>query len=81
MNKRLQAVIERAQHRQSLPPPEARRLLRLMAGVTQQELADTLGISAASLCRYECGHRNPIGRIRLRYIQVCEELARVSRTA
>ena len=75
----LQEAIERAQRQQSLPSPEKRRWLREGAGLSQADIARSLGTSAASVSRYETGDREPSGQIRDKYIEACEELARVNK--
>ena len=75
----LQEAIERAQRQQSLPSPDKRRWLRIGAGLSQADIARSLGTSAASVSRYETGDREPRGRIRDKYIEACEELARATK--
>jgi DNA-binding transcriptional regulator YiaG len=75
----LQEAIERAQHRRSLPSPVECRLLRLRAGLSQSEIAESIGTTAATVSRYETGHRCPRGPILDRYIAACEELVHVNK--
>jgi transcriptional regulator with XRE-family HTH domain len=58
-----------------LPSPAAARAIRLGAGVTQQELADELAVDRVTVARWEAGDRTPRGQLRLRYVQVLEQLA------
>lgn len=62
--------------RRRLPDPAVRRALRIGAGVSQQELADVLGIDRASVCRYELGTRSPRGDLAARYAGLLRRLAR-----
>jgi transcriptional regulator with XRE-family HTH domain len=50
-----------------LPPATARRVLRESAGLTQQDLADALGVRRATIARYELSQREPHGDLRRRY--------------
>jgi DNA-binding transcriptional regulator YiaG len=64
-------------HRQDrLPPPDVRRALRLVAGVTQGELAAALGRTRPTITRWENGSREPRGEDRRRYLDAIEELRR-----
>lgn len=60
-----------------LPELPRRRAIRVAAGVTQQELAVSLGVRRASICRYELGTREPRGELRVRYSEALEALRRV----
>ena len=51
----------------TLPPPAARRAIRLAAGVGQTELAAALGVSRWSLIRWETGKVEPHPDARRRY--------------
>ncbi|TMC46845.1 MAG: helix-turn-helix transcriptional regulator [Chloroflexi bacterium] len=62
----LSRLRERLQLRQ-VPEAGQLREIRIRAGLTQQELADELGIARASLNRYERGHRRPRGLVAERY--------------
>lgn len=48
--------------RRSLPDPSERRALRESAGLTQQELADAIGVSRQAVGLWESGLRTPRGR-------------------
>lgn len=45
--------------RRSLPPPEQRAALRKAAGLTLQEVADAVGVTAAAVWYWEQGQRTP----------------------
>ena len=51
---------------------------RLRAGVTQVELAATVGVTPAAVCRWESGSRRPRGAAALRYARILEALERAS---
>jgi DNA-binding transcriptional regulator YiaG len=74
----LQEALTRVQRHRTLPSPAKLRLLRVAAGLSQAEIADSLGTTAASVSRYETGDREPRGQIRDKYIEACEELASVN---
>lgn len=57
-----------------LPPPEERRRLRKQANVSQQVMAEVLGISRAAVAFYESGQREPKGNVRQRYADALQVL-------
>jgi len=59
----------RRQRAEPLPGPAERRAIRSGAGVAVDELADALGVSAASVYAYETGARRPSRRVRDRYVE------------
>ena len=60
--------------KRNFPPPDTRRHLRLRAGLTQQELAEVLGINRATVARYELGQRKPTGALLARYAKLLDDL-------
>jgi len=60
----------------SLPAPSLAREIRRAAGVSQQRLADELGVHAATVLRWEAGAQRPSGRVRAAYAQLLTELNR-----
>ena len=72
----IDALLAEAHARQTLPPVEIRRLLRQRLGISQQELADALGVSRAALSRWETGDRAPRGQSRIAYAEALQRLAR-----
>ena len=72
--KSINVAIERARRRKRLGPPEVRRLLREQAGLTQIELAEAIGVTRATVGRWESGARNPSRRVVDRYLEVLERL-------
>lgn len=71
----IEHLLAEARRRQSLPPPAVRRLLREQAGLTQDEVAGTIGVGRPSVTRYESGTRDPRGEIRLAYVDLLERIA------
>jgi transcriptional regulator with XRE-family HTH domain len=59
-----------------LPPPPVARAIREAAHVTQERLAEELGVHRVSLARWEAGTRAPRGKLRARYAQLLRELER-----
>ena len=72
----LEQALAREQLRQRLPRPEVRRLLRTSAGVSQSALAQALGVTAASISRWESGARRPGPGILPHYLSALDRLAR-----
>jgi transcriptional regulator with XRE-family HTH domain len=57
-----------------LPPPAARRAIRLAAGLTLAEVGRSLEVSRQTVWRWEEGHREPRGETRLAYARALREL-------
>jgi DNA-binding transcriptional regulator YiaG len=49
--------------------------LRTGAGISQAELADSIGVSAPCISRWEAGERRPRGAAALAYARVLHDLA------
>lgn len=71
---RLAGPLELADARRRLPPPPLRRVIRLRAGLTQQDLAGAVGTTRATIARWESGTRTPRGELLLAYVAVLELL-------
>ena len=71
----LQTAIDRARRRRGFPSPAERRLLRLRAGLTQADVAASLGTTTAAVSRYESGDREPRRAILDKYLDILERLA------
>jgi len=69
----LHEVIERRR----LPRPDARRALRLAAGLRLQDIADACGVTLQTVWRWENGRRHPrVGNVE-RYADIlhkCQEV-------
>lgn len=59
-----------------LPPPATARMIRLAAGVSQERLAQELGVHRMTILRWENGTRRPRGLARAAYVQVLSDLQR-----
>jgi transcriptional regulator with XRE-family HTH domain len=71
----LDRLIARARTRRRLPSPAIRRLLREEARLTQDDVAEALGVSRPAVTRYELGEREPRGQVRERYVELLDRLA------
>lgn len=60
--------------RLELPQPAERRRLREAVGLSQQEVADALGVTRAAVGHWETGLRSPRGRLLSEYVTVIRVL-------
>lgn len=58
-----------------LPPPHVRQQLRLAAGLTQQEVADAVGVKRLAVARWEFGAAHPRRPHRAIYVYLLKQLA------
>jgi DNA-binding transcriptional regulator YiaG len=63
-----------------LPPPHQAKAIRQAAGVSQQRLADELGVHRVSVARWELGQRRPRGQLLLAYTNLLDVLQREARS-
>jgi transcriptional regulator with XRE-family HTH domain len=71
----LEQALELARARRRLPPPEARRLLRERAGLSQDDVARALGVTRAAVALWEQGSRTPRPVHLVPYLALLERLA------
>jgi transcriptional regulator with XRE-family HTH domain len=57
-----------------LVSPKLARAIRLAAGVSQEAVAEELGVHRVSVARWESGERSPRGRVLLRYAGLLRRL-------
>lgn len=77
---RLDEVLEAAAARAvALPPPAVRRILRVGAHLSQEDLGEVLGVRRATVARWELGLRDPRGALRVSYADALRALARAPR--
>ena len=69
-------VIELTEARRLLRSGEARRI-RLDAGLSQPEIARTIGVTAGAISRWETCSRRPIGAAALAYAELLTSLRKV----
>ncbi|WP_329564417.1 helix-turn-helix transcriptional regulator (plasmid) [Streptomyces uncialis] len=58
-----------------LPPPSVRGKLRVAAGLTQQDVADTVGVKRLAVARWELGEAHPRRPHREVYLRLLRGLA------
>lgn len=68
-------LIDEVRESRQLPSPSVARDIRLAAGVSQQRLADELGVQRNTISRWEAGERHPSPSLRARYARVLLQLA------
>ena len=76
------SLLDEVRESQQLPSPSEARAIRIAAGVSQQRLADELGVRRNTICRWEAGERRPSPLLRARYARLLTQLdAAVSQAA
>ena len=72
----MSALLEEVRLGQHLPTPGQARKIRVLAGVSQQRLADELEVDRVTVARWESGERSPRGALRAKYAELLGELQR-----
>ena len=72
----LETALEQARKRRALPSPRVRRELRRRLGISQEVIAQAVGVSRITLLHYEFGRRRPSGERLERYLDVLDRLKR-----
>ena len=72
----MKTITELAIRSRRLPPPTVATAIRRAAGVSQEMVADELGVTRVTVSRWEAGLHRPRGKLRLRYAELLEELQR-----
>jgi DNA-binding XRE family transcriptional regulator len=75
---RLSELAERVRLRDGLPEPDERRRIREAAGVSQEDLAEAIGIGRRTLIDYEHGRHAPAEAQLTRYLvglRACRKIA------
>lgn len=67
-------LLEEVRQAKKLPPPNTARMIRVAAGVTQERLAQELGVHRMTVHRWETGERQPRGVHRAMYAGLLDEL-------
>jgi len=70
----LAAIRRKRQARVQLASPPVRRELRRLAGLSQQDVAEVLGVHRETVSRWERGERTPRGERLLAYATVLRVL-------
>ena len=71
----LDELVEISRMRRRLPEPAMRQHLRRRARLTQEDVAEAVGVDRATLSRWESGARTPRGDRLARYVAVLDRLA------
>jgi len=74
----LDGALGRAKAKRHLPPPATQRLLRERAGLTQADVAATLGVTREAIAQWESGRRTPRAALVAEYVAILDRLARES---
>jgi len=74
MHERITSAIAAHARRTQLPEPALRRILRTRVGLTQTDVADTLGVCPPTVSRWESG-ATPRGSTLDRYVELLAFLA------
>ncbi len=72
----LDELLARKRTARNLPAPRVARLVREEAGLTQEELASVLGVSAPAISRWEAGTRHPRRAVAAAYAEALDRLRR-----
>jgi transcriptional regulator with XRE-family HTH domain len=75
MSKPLDAAVALARARRRFPSPEARRVLRERAGISQNDIAVALGVTRTAVCLWESGEREPRAENLQKYLALLDRLA------
>lgn len=67
-------LADEVRSRRALPPPSMARAIRESAGVTQSRLAAEIGVTRATVARWEAAIRHPRGKHRERYAAALRDL-------
>jgi transcriptional regulator with XRE-family HTH domain len=68
------ALVAEVRLARQLPSPRIAKLIREEAGVSQQRLADELGVNRVTVARWELGLRRPRGSHLERYSELLDAL-------
>ncbi len=73
----LESLTQRLQARRGLPPPDVRRTLRRVAGASQADVAEVIGVTRQAVQLWEAGTRTPRGTNLDAYLDVLRVFRRV----
>ena len=68
------ALLDEVRTLQRLPAPARAKAIREAAGVSQERLAEELGVHRVTLARWELGERRPRGHSKIAYAELLEQL-------
>ncbi len=72
----LESLTRRLQARRELPSPEVRRTLRRVAGASQTDVAEVIGVTRQAVQLWEAGTRTPRGANLDAYLKVLRAFRR-----
>ena len=67
-------LLDQGRQAKKLPPPATARMIRMAAGVSQDQVAKELGVHRMTVVRWESGKRTPTGVHRAVYARLLEQL-------
>lgn len=70
-------VVALATTKHNLPAPEMRRALRIAAGLSQQQVANGLGVSRSAVDHWEKGRREPRAQHLAEYAYLLQQLQEI----
>ena len=71
----LEPIRRKRNAHKALPPPAMRREIRRLAGLSQEDIANVLGVHREAVSRWERGERCPRGDLLFNYVDVLQSLA------
>lgn len=69
-------LVDEVRVSRTLPSPKVARMIRTTAGVSQERLAQELGVHRMTVARWEAGTRHPRGNYRAAYAGLLAQLRR-----
>ncbi len=72
----LARALRSARWKRELPPVEVRRLARIQSGVTQDAIAQSIGVTPQAVSQWESGVRDPQGNHLRRYVTILRRLSK-----
>jgi DNA-binding transcriptional regulator YiaG len=69
-------LVEEARQARRLPTPELARAIRRNADVSQERMANELGVHRVTVARWEAGQRRPRGQLLQAYAALLDALQR-----
>ncbi len=67
-------LIDEVRQARTLPDPQVARMIRVTADVSQERVAQELGVHRMTVARWETGQRRPRGAMRARYAELLQAL-------
>lgn len=77
----LEHLLTKARATHDLPGPDRRREIRERRGLSQEDLAEVLGVTGAAVSRWETGARQPAGQHLVDYCELLQALDQLASTS